>query len=120
MTEEQAIRQAVEQRIDSLDDSFIGAVRAFEVAARAQSLDDIAGKRSMRYTGSLPVSLHTEWRCSLGLGKPDVITAMSLSVTLSRCADRLSAIEHEVMQQVGTKLPPEMILLDQVQQISSR
>ena len=35
-------------------------------------------------------------------------------------ADRLGAIEHEVMQQVGTKLPPEMILLDEVQQISSR
>ncbi|CAL5227265.1 g10195 [Coccomyxa viridis] len=75
VTEEQAVRQAVEQRIDSLDDSFIGAVRAFEVAARAQSLDDVA--------------------------------------------DRLNAIEHEVMQQVGTKLPPEMILLDEVQQISS-
>lgn len=42
-TEEQAIREAVERRIDSLDDSFIGAVRAFEVAARSQSLDDVAG-----------------------------------------------------------------------------
>ena len=53
MTEEQAIRQAVEQRIDSLDDSFIGAVRAFEVAARAQSLDDIAGESSLCYAKCL-------------------------------------------------------------------
>ena len=43
MTEEQAIRQAVEKRLESLDDSFVGAVRAFEAAARAQSLDDVAG-----------------------------------------------------------------------------
>ncbi len=55
MTEEQAVRQAVEQRIDSLDDSFIGAVRAFEVAARAQSLDDVAGRRSLRFADRLLV-----------------------------------------------------------------
>ena len=43
VTEAQAISQAIERRIDSLDDSFIGAVRAFEVAARAQSLNNVAG-----------------------------------------------------------------------------
>ena len=48
VSEEQAIRRAVEKRIESLDDSFIGAVRAFEVAARAQSMDDIAGMCSSR------------------------------------------------------------------------
>jgi len=41
-------------------------------------------------------------------------------VTLDLHADRLSRIEQEVMQQVGTKLPAEMILLDEVQQIASR
>ena len=35
-------------------------------------------------------------------------------------ADRLSRIEQEVMGQVATTLPAEMLLLDEVQQMPSR
>ena len=58
MTEEQAIRRAVEKRIESLDDSFIGAVRAFEVAARAQSMHDIAGACSLRDAKEVSVATY--------------------------------------------------------------
>lgn len=64
----------MEKRIDSLDDSFIGAVRAFEVAARAQSLHDVAGVCH-------PSDLDDFWlhvdTSQLLLGEHDIITGMS-------------------------------------------
>lgn len=62
MTEEQAIRQAVEKRLESLDDSFVGAVRAFEAAARAQSLDDVAGKNFSALSPSCSPLTGLSWR----------------------------------------------------------
>ena len=62
MTEEQAIRQAVERRLESLDDSFVGAVRAFEAAARAQSLHDVAGKKFSALSPSCSPLTDLPWR----------------------------------------------------------
>ncbi|CAL8469850.1 g9392 [Coccomyxa elongata] len=75
VTERDAIRAAVERRIESLDEFFVASLRLFGQAAREQKNDDVA--------------------------------------------DRLDAIEEEVLQQVAGRLPSELRVLDLVQQLPS-
>ncbi len=45
VTERDAIRAAVERRIENLDEFFVASLRMFGQAAREQRNDDVAGAR---------------------------------------------------------------------------
>ncbi|EIE25672.1 hypothetical protein COCSUDRAFT_46328 [Coccomyxa subellipsoidea C-169] len=75
VTERDAIKAAVEKRIDSLDEFFVATLRLFAQAASEQSNHDLA--------------------------------------------ERLGAIEEEVLAQVAKRLPAELRVLDAVQRLTS-
>ena len=123
MSERQAVADAVEKRLDGLDEFFISAVAAFEQGAREKGDVELAGVRPLGRSAAS--SAHDEqltacrYCCSTFHPlRPEACHAPRSIMCMH--AERLGAIQQEVLEQVAARLPAELRLLDTLQRLPTR